>query len=58
MPLGLKALGTPGRGDVERIQVAFLEMEVKSMLLMKFVLCSGFSRFMGKGLQHNFDSFL
>ena len=54
MALGLKALGTPGRGDVERIQVAFLEMEIKSMLLMKFVLCSGFSRFMGKGLQHNF----
>ena len=55
MALGLKALGTSGRGDMERIQVVFLEMEIKSMLLVKFVLCSGFSRFKGKGLQHNFD---
>lgn len=42
----MEALVTSGRGGMERIWAAFLEIEMKSMLLIKFALGSGFARFM------------
>lgn len=44
----LKALGIPGRGGVERIRVAFPDMEIESLLRIRFVLCSGFATFLEK----------